>query len=349
MRVETFPLSPPSLEELAAHLRTHLAANYTHASVGVVRCPDLRAAPFHLATEGLSGDEKIADVGGQPNLFPRPRLDAIWSLPEVARAIGMSSDRGGLIGAGAGPFHVLGQNSELAPNLGWSSGLGENEVDNRSRVILMERGSDSGGDDDDGATRKPKHAVRVRAAPSTDCGLMANLFGSRGEPGPVLRITARGRKGPEKSFTECIRQGLRAAYGDERTVSLGGAFVVRAGRATYHVMPDFPAERDLPFRDRGAVEEWLTFHDFDAPVVGLSVLHSADPPADPADPAGGRMALRMEHTHASSAAGEDAGGHYHFEAEGEGGVIEYEGYFNTAKTIYRVDRPAAAAAAVGSS
>ncbi|WQF78096.1 hypothetical protein CDEST_03110 [Colletotrichum destructivum] len=327
MRVETFPLSPPSLEELAAHLQAPLAANYTHASVGVVRCPDLRAAPFHLATEGLSGDEKIADVGGQPNLFPRPRLDTIWSLPEVARAIGMSPERGGLIGAGAGPFHVLGQNSELAPNLGWSGGLGENEIDNRSRVILIERGSDGG----DGTAGK-KNAVSVRAAPSTDCGLMANLFASRGEPGPVLRIAARGRKGPEKSFTECIRQGLRAAYGDERTVSLGGVFVVRAGRATYHVMPDFPPERDLPFRDRRAVEDWLTFHDFDAPVVGLSVLHSADP-------AGG-MALRMEHTHAFSATGEDAGGHYHFEAEGEGDVIEYEGYFNTAKAIYRVDRPA---------
>ncbi|GJC92019.1 ester hydrolase c11orf54-like protein [Colletotrichum higginsianum] len=295
MRVETFPLSPPSLEEIAAHLQAPLAANYTHASVGV----------------GLSGDEKIADVGGQPNLFPRPRLDTIWSLPEVARAIGMSPERGGLIGAGAGPFHVLGQNSELAPNLGWSGGLGENEIDNQSRVILIERGSDGG----DGTTGK-KNAVSVRAAPSTDCGLMANLFASRGEPGPVLRIAARGRKGPEKSFTECIRQGLRAAYGGERTVSLGGAFVVRAGRATYHVMPDFPPERDLPFRDRRAVEDWLTFHDFDAPVVGLS------------------------HTHAFSAAGEDAGGHYHFEAEGEGDVIEYEGYFNTAKAIYRVDRPA---------
>ncbi|KAK1996228.1 DUF1907-domain-containing protein [Colletotrichum falcatum] len=318
MRVEKFPLAPPSLEELAEQLKAPLAANYEHASVSVVRCPDLRSAPFHLAAEGLSGDEKIADVGGQPNLFPRPRLDAIWSIPDLARHMEMSPERGSLIGAGAGPFHVIGQNSELAPNLSWSGGI--DSVDNQSRVIRIERGTG---------------AVRVGTSPSVDCGLMANLYGSLGEPGPVLKITAKGRRGAEKSFTECIRKGLRAAYGSDRTVSLGGVFVVRAGKATYHIMPDFPPEERLPFKDRKEVEKWLTFHDFDSPVVGLSVLHSEDP--------GSRMGLRMEHTHAFSPLGKNAGGHYHYEAEGEEQVTEYEGYFNTGKTIYRIDRPMATA------
>ena len=75
MRTERYPLSPPGLEELAKVLEAPLAANYEHIAVSVVECPDLRAAPFNLATTGLSGNEKISDVGGQPNLFPSPRLD----------------------------------------------------------------------------------------------------------------------------------------------------------------------------------------------------------------------------------------------------------------------------------
>ena len=67
--------------------------------------------------------KKIADVGGQPNLFPRPRLDCIYSMTEIAKAMDMRSDKGSLIGAGAGPYHVIGQNCDLAPNLSWQGGL----------------------------------------------------------------------------------------------------------------------------------------------------------------------------------------------------------------------------------
>ncbi|OLN85062.1 Ester hydrolase C11orf54-like protein [Colletotrichum chlorophyti] len=317
MHVEKFPLSPPSLEELAKNLGAPLAANFKESSVRVVQCPDLREAPFRLATEGLSGDEKIADVGGQPNLFPRPRLDNIWSMAELSKSMEMSPEKGSLLGAGAGPFNIIGQNSELAPNLSWRGGL-EN-IDNRSQVIQIRRGTG---------------AVSVGTSPSVDCGLMVNLYGSLGERGPVLKITAKGRTGPEKSFTECIRKGLRAAYGEERTISLGGAFLVKSGRATYHIMPDFPPEHDLPFKDRKQVDDWLTFHDFDSPIVGLTVFHSADP--------GNTMGLRIEHTHAFSPMGKNAGGHYHYEADGSGEEIEYEGFFQTAKVIYRVDRPSTA-------
>ncbi|KAJ4132220.1 hypothetical protein NW765_014038 [Fusarium oxysporum] len=94
MRIEKFPLSPPGLEELVAKLQAPLAANYEHSTVSVVSCPDLRQAPYHLATEGLSGDEKIADVGGQPNLFPRPKMDCVWSMTELAEAMDMDPAKG---------------------------------------------------------------------------------------------------------------------------------------------------------------------------------------------------------------------------------------------------------------
>jgi hypothetical protein len=323
MHVQKFALSPPSLEELAQTLREPLRANFKASEVSVVACPDLRQAPFGLAAEGLAGDEKIADVGGRPNLIPQPRLNCHWSLTtDIARAMEMAPARGTLMGAGAGPFHVIGQNCELVASISWQGGFGDDQgpsggghVVNRTSIAKIDRGSG---------------AVCVGPSPSVDCGLMANLYGSAGEPGPVLKITARGRTGEEASFTECIRSALRAAYGADRAVSLGGVFLVRRGRALYHVMPDFPPK---PFDGRKDVDAWLTFHEFDGgPMVCLSVLHSADPED---------LCLRMEHTHCFSAdAMANAGGHYHHDVEVPGGdEIEYEAYFNAAKTLYRLDRP----------
>jgi hypothetical protein len=314
MRTERYPLSPPGLEELAKVLEAPLAANYEHIAISVVECPDLRAAPFNLATTGLSGNEKISDVGGQSNLFPSPRLDTIWSMKELAQAMEMDPDKGSIIGAGAGPFHQVGRNCELAPNFSWGKDFGD--VDNRTHIAKIDK--DTG-------------APRVEKSPTLDCALMINLFGSEGKTGPVLKITARKRKGPESSFTQCIRKGLRTAYGDKQTVSLGGAFIVKSGRTNYHIMPDFPPASELPFKDPKQLNDWLTYHDFDSPMVCLSVLHSADPEQ--------AMGLRLEHTHCFSPKGNNSGGHYHHDIEGLQEEIEYEGYFNTAKMIYRMERP----------
>ena len=313
MRAEKYPLSPPSLEELAESLKEPLGANYKHSTVNVVHCPDLRRPPFSLAVKGLSGNEKIADVGGQPNLFPRPRLENTWTMTDIAKGMEMDEREGALLGAGAGPFHKIGLNCELSPNLSWKDGF--DNLLNKSHFIQIS--PETG-------------AVSVDKSQSADCGLMVNLFGSDNQTGPVLKITAKGRKGSEGSFTECVRKALASTYGDQ-TISLGGVFVVMSGRANYHVMPDFPAEKDLPFKDRTAVDDWLTFHEFDGPVVCLTVLHSADP--------GQEMGLRMEHTHGYSAEGKNTGGHYHYDVEGVEDEIEYLAYFNTAKAVYRVDRP----------
>lgn len=266
MQTQKVPLSPPTLKEIAAALQSPLAANYTHATVDVVPCPDLRNAPFHLATAGLSGAEKISDVGGQPNLFPTPRLTCKWSLLDIARAMEMDPQRGGLLGAGAGPFHVVGQNCELVPNIAWNDGF-ENAT-NSTYLAQIKQGNPS-----------------VGKSPSVDCALMINLYGSQGDPGPVIRITARGRVGEEKSISELIQKALANAYG-ERMVSLGGVFVVKKGKSKYHIMPDFPPEEELPFKNAKQLNDWLTYHDFEAPVVCLSVLHSADP--------GKKLGLRME-------------------------------------------------------
>lgn len=308
METIRYQLDPPSLKELTNALRPALKENYDQSSISVETCPDLRKPPFHLATEGLSGNERIADIGGQPNLFPSPRLDCKYSLPALAKDMEMDPKGGSLIGAGAGPFHILSTNSELAPNLSWKGGF--DNIDNQTHFAKV---------------NKLDQSVRVESCPSTDCALMMNLYGSAGQPGPVLKITARGRKGSQKSFTECIRRALHSAYGDTRTISLGGAFVIKSGRSHYHVMPDFPS---APFESPKQLNDWLTYHDFEAPIVCLSVMHSADE--------GKAMGLRMEHTHCFSDSGENKGGHYHYD---HGGDIEYEAYFSIAKVIYRIDKP----------
>ncbi|CAG7930120.1 unnamed protein product [Penicillium olsonii] len=310
----------PPLDELAAIIQKALLSNFKTASATVVQCPDLKKPPFNLAASGLSGNPRIADIGGQGNLFPRPILDAKYSLLNLARDMELSPNAGFILGAGAAPFQDIGRNAELAPNLSWRSNdptaSFENpnslSVDNGSRVIQVEE------------NREPicEHAK------STNCALMANLYGSDGDAGPVLKIKARARTG-EKNFTDCIRLGLRDVYGDSRPLSLGGVFILESGKARFHIMPDFPAEDQLPFRDRLELEkEWLSYHVFEAPVVCLTVMHSADPEG---------LGLRMEHTHCFEADGDRKGGHYHYDV-GED-EVGYEAYFDVASVVYRIDRP----------
>ncbi|KAL2794612.1 hypothetical protein BJX66DRAFT_303475 [Aspergillus keveii] len=328
MTVSATPRSPPPLAELASIIEDALRQNFTHASAEVVECPDLREPPFGLSAPGLSGNPVIADIGGQANLFPTPNFDAKFSLLTLARDMHMSPEHGLLIGAGAAPWQDIGHNAELAPNISWTGKNGETanfndkvsiSITNKTRVIEVNPSSSLS-----------EHSITCRpSAPSTNCALMANLFGSSGLPGPVLKITARARTGAH-NFTNAIRHGINAAYGDRTPVSLGGAFLLKSGSAKFHVMPDFPSREDLPFRDRQQLEqEWLKYQICTAPVVCLSVFHSADPEG---------LGLRMEHTHCFDLEGGEKGGHYHYDIE-DGGEVEYEGYFNVAEVVYRIDQP----------
>lgn len=319
MKTDEYPLSPPPLQELVEVLRPALEANYKDSSILVSPCPDLRQSPYHLAARGLSGRECIADIGGQPNLFPEPRLDTKYSMLSCARAMGMSQDRGMILGAGAGPWFHLHTNSELAPNFAWEGAF--DDVKNLTWFTKVSK--------DDGS------AVCDRSD-SMDCALMMNLYGSAGLPGEVLKITARGRKGKEESFTDCVRHALTKTYGKDKTISMGGVFVIKSGRTNYHVMPDFPkkaSDSQYTWTTAKQLNDWLTYHDFpstpESPIVCLTVFHTADPDKC--------MGLRMEHTHCFTNDGSNRGGHYHYDLDGED--VEYEAYFNTAKAIYRIDRP----------
>jgi hypothetical protein len=109
MDIQKVSLSLPTLEELAAILREPLKDNYQDAQVSVLQCPDLRQAPFYyLTTEGLSSSKRYTDVSRQLNLFPHPQLDNKWSIIDLAKAIEIEAEKGGLLGASARPFYIVG-------------------------------------------------------------------------------------------------------------------------------------------------------------------------------------------------------------------------------------------------
>lgn len=298
--IQRVDLNPPLLHELVDHIKCKLAQNFETTSVSVEQCPDLRKTPYNLAFAGLCGSPRIADVGGQPNLAPSPNFTKKYDLLDIAKLMEMPESQGALLGAAAGPFHVVGMNSELMPTLAWKSG----KVVNETHFAKVK---------DDGNALCEK-------LPSYDCALMANLFGSAGLPGEVLHITASSRTG-DLNFTEVIRKALNEAYGT-RTISLGGVFVISRGKAKLHVMPDFSP---TPLITDEQKQTWLKFYNMVAPLVCLSVLHSHDPGLD----------LRIEHTHCFSAHG--AGGHYHCDTTPE--EVQYEAWFNVAEVLYRIDRP----------
>ncbi|KAJ5547577.1 hypothetical protein N7513_004811 [Penicillium frequentans] len=291
MSVTIHPREPPPMGELATIIQKSLESNFANATARVVDCPDLREPP----STSLQPDS--------------PEIHAL-----LISDMQMLPTGGSIIGAGAAPFYDIGHNAELAPNIAWSSEADVPEFDipsslrvvNRTRVIDV----------------NTEGLSSCHHATSTNCALMMNLYGSTGDPGQVLKISARGRKG-DHNFTNCIRLGLRDFYGDSNPISLGGVFLLKSGKAKFHVMPDFP--KDLPFRDREQLErEWLTYHVFDAPVVCLTVMHSADPES---------LGLRMEHTHCFDAGGSRKGGHYHYDVPGEE-EVEYEAYLHPASTFY---------------
>ncbi|KAG9201887.1 hypothetical protein G6514_005304 [Epicoccum nigrum] len=300
LSAEKLDLHPIPLQELSDAIKTGLAHQFESISVSVEQCPNLQQTPYNLAFAGLCGSPRIADVGGQPNLAPTPDFSKKYDLLDIARLMELPKEQGALLGAAAGPFHVVGTNSELMPNLQWNGA----EVVNQTRFAKVK---------DDGSALCEKLA-------SHDCALMANLFGCEGLPGDVLHITASSRIG-SLNFTEAIRRSLEDVYG-QKTISLGGVFLISKGKAKLHIMPDFSL---VPLITDEQKQKWLKFYETEAPLVCLSVLHSHDPGLD----------LRIEHTHCFSDHGE--GGHYHYDTTPKD--VQYEAWFNVAKILYRIDRP----------
>jgi len=294
-------LNPPTLDELCILLNGALSKNFQRSSVRIVDCPDLTRAPFLLASSGLCGNVRIADVGGVPNLHPMPKLDKIYQLRDIAELCGLPNAF--IIGPGAGPYRTVGRNCELMANakFGASTAL-------KSHVAYVNPADGS--------------CILDSNLRTDEFALMGNFLVSEGVPGKVLEVCASKRTGPE-NFTDCMRNALaKETKNGSRVISMGGCFLIEKGAAKLHVMPDFPS---TPFKSMEDLDNWLQYYEMQAPLVCLSVFHSIDP----------GLELRMEHTHCFSTHGQ--GGHYHYDVTPN--EVEYRGYFVAAEKLYRIDRP----------
>ncbi|KAH7730718.1 Protein C24B5.4 [Aphelenchoides avenae] len=267
-------LDPPTLEELVSAVSSGLKKNFDDVVVEVASCPDLREEPFRMSAPGFGGTLRVADVGGQCNLFPHVQRHKEFNLKAICSVC--EADNAFVFGPGAGPRAEVGANSEMVADA-WFDGT--QQVNTRIAKI-------AGSSFEQTTTTSPYF------------NLMANLAISDGFPGhQTLRVRAKKRRGP-LNFPESIRQALSEQFGT-RLVSMAGVFVIEKGLAKVHVMPELP---DGDFESRQHFEkEWLRYFEVPAPLVCASVFHSMDP----------GLSLRIEHTHCYNNGG--GVGHYHYD------------------------------------
>ncbi|KAL4608772.1 hypothetical protein GN956_G24635 [Arapaima gigas] len=305
-QIEKYKLYVPPLEELCEVLYNGLKTNFADAKVSVMECPDLSQAPFHFPAKGLCGSPRVTDVGGVPYLVPLVQLDKIYNMNTVAKEVELPGAF--IIGAGAASSRTLGMNAELIPLV-----LTENEEKSAVNVSYYSSINPA-----DGTCMQEKYRDRFD---DCDFGLLANLYACEGKAGQVLEVKASRRIG-EDSLVTCLRKTLETFYSD-KSVALGGTFIIEKGQAKIHIMPrEFST---CPLNSDEDVNNWLKHFTVQAPLICQSVLVSWDPGLD----------LRLEHTHCFSHHGE--GGHYYIDTTPD--IVEYVGYFLPAEFIYRIDRP----------
>uniref|UniRef100_A0A8C5EER3 DUF1907 domain-containing protein n=1 Tax=Gouania willdenowi TaxID=441366 RepID=A0A8C5EER3_GOUWI len=213
-----------------------------------------------------------------------------------------------ILGAAAVPSRIVGMNAELMP-LVLTEKEGQPTV-NSSYFSSINPA--------DGQCLQKKYSDHF-----SDChfGLLGNLFACEGKPGKVIEVRAKKRTG-NQSLVTALRTTLEGCYPD-KSLALGGTFVIQKGKAKIHIMPrEFSV---CPLNTNDDVNKWLQHFEVSAPLICQSVLVSRDPGLD----------LRVEHTHCFSHHGE--GGHYYIDTTPDS--VEYVGYFLPAEFVYRIDRP----------
>ncbi len=310
VRVRSAQLWQPSLQRIADALQKGLSENYENVSVSVEACPDLRE--WGCATQGMSGRERILDVGGEAYAHNKRLRDNQFSIPAMAEACGLPD--GGVFGAGmACPAVLDGHCGEMIASIGLPADI-------RSKVARVGR---------------DKECIVEDYGASIHSGL-SNLYLCDGSPGPAIRLEVSRRIGDEASLTQAMRKSLadNLDAGGTRQIALGGVFKLASGRIRSHVMPDydcigfeyFDEERNEAFRD------FLQFYEMGPNLLCFSVLWTGDP-------TGTSLNLRTsgEHTHFHATDGKQEAGHYHGDVTPE--EVACTGYFHPAEMVFRINDP----------
>lgn len=310
LKIEKAKFTEYSLDKISDALQSGLSSNYKVVEVSIVDCPNLR--DWDCPSEGISGNQKIIDVGGEPYMHDPKFIGAEFDYEEISKMIG--SEKSYALGAGSGAMSCLdGHCGELVIN--------ENLITDESKSIIARVG-------------KNKECIAEKYTARKHGGL-GNVFYTDGNRGKVIKIKIKGRSGEQGSLTQAMRKALsdNLKIKDNDHIALAGVFRILNGKIRSHVQPDYKDIKHEYYdpKQMKCVKDFLQFYEPVGPELqGYCVLWTGDP-------TGGNLNLREsgEHTHFHSYTKENVAGHYHFDVTPE--EIEYEGYFNTAEEVHRVN------------
>ena len=299
-----------SLEKIAKALQVGLSQNFKKVSVDIVDCPNLKN--WGCPAEGLSGNQKIIDVGGEPYMHDKRYIGAEFDYEEIAKLIG--SEKSYALGAGSGAMSCLeGHCGELI--------IDDNLITKDNKSIIAKVG-------------KNKECITEKYSGRRHGGL-GNIFYSDGKKEKVLKIRINGRSGKQGSLPQAIRAALISQLNlkNNNHIALGGIFRILKGQIRAHIQPDY---KDIKYeyydpKLMKCTKDFLQFYEPVGPNLQCySVLWTGDPTE-------GKLNLREsgEHTHFYDFKNKSCSGHYHYDVTPD--EIEYECYFNTANTVYRVN------------
>ena len=129
LEIEKAKFTEYPLEKISEALQLGLLQNYKAVEVSVVECPNLRE--WDCPSEGISGNQKIIDVGGEPYMHDPRFIGAEFDYEEISEMIG--SEKSYALGAGSGAMSCLdGHCGELVIN--------ENLITSESKSIIARVG-----------------------------------------------------------------------------------------------------------------------------------------------------------------------------------------------------------------
>ena len=310
LTIEKAQFAKTSLEQISEALKKGLQKNYKLVEISIVDCPNLKQ--WDCPAEGLSGNQKIIDVGGEPYMHDKKLIGAEFDYEEIAKKIG--SEKSYALGAGSGAMSCLGGHcGELVIN--------ENLITNVSRSIIAQV-------DENQKCKSSKYTARKH-------GGLGNIYYSDGKPGKVIKIMIKGRSGKQGSLPQAMRTALKENLSTENDnhFAVAGVFRILNGKIKSHVQPDYDTIKHEYYdpKQMKCVKDFLKFYEPIGPHFQCySILWTGDP-------TGGKLNLREsgEHTHFHSYKGTQDAGHYHFDVTPE--EIEYECYFNIPEEVHRVN------------
>ena len=183
LTIEKASFKKISLEEIGKALQKGLSNNFKEVTVSVIDCPNLK--DWGCPAEGMSGNQKITDVGGEPYMHDKKYIGAEFDFKEVAKLIG--SEQSYAFGAGSGAMSCLdGHCGELIIN--------DNFITNDSKSVVAMVG-------------KNKECIAKDYSASKHGGL-GNIFYTDGKKGKVIKILIKGRSGEQGSLTQAMRAAL---------------------------------------------------------------------------------------------------------------------------------------------